>query len=65
MEFVVLLIVMLNHNDGTAAMRALPAPNHQVCEEARRVFLDGIGPVPEGVEVRARCISTEQLVPSI
>lgn len=65
MEFVVLLIVMMNHNDGTGAVKALPAPTHQVCEEARQIFMQGLGPLPEGVEFRARCISTEQLVPSV
>lgn len=65
MEFVILLIVLFNHNDGSIGMKAIPAPNHQVCEEARDQILAALGPASEGIEVRARCISTEQLVPSI
>lgn len=65
MEFVILLVVLFNRVDGTAEMAAVPTPNHQVCEEMRREIVANSGPLSDGQELRARCISTEQLAPSV
>lgn len=65
MEFVVLLVLYLNHVDGSVMTRAFPTPNHQICEEVRANVKAQLSPAPEGIEVRTRCISSELLAPGV
>lgn len=65
MEFVILILALLNHNDDTAAVKAIPVANHQECENLKSQIIDSMGPLPPNVEIRGRCLSTELLVPSV
>lgn len=65
MEFVILLIAFFDHNQQASGVKAFPTPSYQACEEVRAELMAKMAPLPDGIEVRARCLSTEQLIPSI
>lgn len=66
MDFVLLVLVILNPISGVNEVGVASFATHQECEAARRQAIDEVALVlPAGVELRARCISTEQLLPSI
>jgi hypothetical protein len=61
MEFVIFLIVLLDHENQRVGTRAIPTPSYEVCHQlAEQVETEAQLSSP-GLEVRTACISSQSV----